>query len=95
MYTEPTTRIVKTDKKNSLDDDILCLKILIHKSTAWTSLLRQRLHERGFICNRIVFDVDTSSVYTASIESVAETRVDLKLLPKVERFQNHVVSSVV
>jgi len=59
-------------------------------------LLRQRLHERDFICNhtvfnavtcyvyttrrclherdkRIVFDAATASVYTAPIDTVAET----------------------
>ena len=35
--------------------------------------MRQRLHERGFICNRIVFDAVTPSVYTTPIETVAET----------------------
>ena len=35
--------------------------------------LMQRLHERGFICNRIVFDAVTPSVYTTPIETVAET----------------------
>ena len=35
--------------------------------------LRQRLHERGFICNHIVFDAVTPSVYTTPIETVAET----------------------
>ena len=35
--------------------------------------LRQRLHESGFICNRIVFDAVTPSVYTTPIETVAET----------------------
>ena len=34
--------------------------------------LRQRLHERGFTCNRIVFDAVTPSVYTTPIETVAE-----------------------
>ena len=34
--------------------------------------LRQRLHERGFICDRIVFDAVTPSVYTTPIETVAE-----------------------
>ena len=34
---------------------------------------RQRLHERGFICNRIVFDVATRFVYTKPIETIGET----------------------
>ena len=37
------------------------------------SSLRQRLHERGFICNRIVFDAVMPSVYTTPTETVAET----------------------
>ena len=37
---------------------------------------RQRLHEHGFLCN---------SVYTTQIETYRK-RVDLKRLPKVERF---------
>ena len=32
---------------------------------------RQRLHERGFICN--VFDVATRFVYTKPIETIGET----------------------
>ena len=35
--------------------------------------VRQRLHEGGFICNRIVSDAVTPSVYTTPIETVAET----------------------
>ena len=35
--------------------------------------LKQRLHERCFIWNRIVFDAVTPSVYTTPIETVAET----------------------
>ena len=35
--------------------------------------LGQRLRERGFICNRIVFDAVAPSVYTTPIETVAET----------------------
>ena len=35
--------------------------------------LKQRLHERSFICNRIVFDAVTPSVYTTPIETIAET----------------------
>ena len=34
---------------------------------------RQRLHKRGFICNRIVFNAATPSVYTTPIETVGET----------------------
>ena len=45
-------------------------------------LQRLRLHERGFICNRIVFYAVTPSVYATPIETVAKT------LPKVERLQN-------
>ena len=37
------------------------------------SLIRQRLHERGFICNRIVFDAVMPSVYTTPTETVAES----------------------
>ena len=36
--------------------------------------LRQRLHERDFISNRIVFDAVTPSVYTTPIETAAEIR---------------------
>ena len=35
--------------------------------------LGKRLHESGFICNRIVFDAVTPSVYTTPIETVGET----------------------
>ena len=35
--------------------------------------LRQRSHERGFICNRIVFVAVTPSVYATLIETFAET----------------------
>ena len=38
-----------------------------------SSILKQRLHERCFIWNRIVFDAVTPSVYTTPIETVAET----------------------
>ena len=55
------------------------------------SCLRQRLHERGFICNRIDFDAFTPSVYTTPTETVIETATKLF----VERFQNDAVSSVV
>ena len=33
----------------------------------------QRLHERGFICNRIENDAVTPTVYTAPIENVGQT----------------------
>ena len=35
--------------------------------------LRHRLQEPGFICNRIVFDAVTPSVYTTPIETFGET----------------------
>ena len=35
--------------------------------------LRQRLHERGFICNHIAFDAVTPSAYTSPVETVTET----------------------
>ena len=40
-------------------------------------VLRQRLHERGFICKRIVFDAVTPSVYDTDLD-----------LPKPGRFGN-------
>ena len=48
----------------------------------------------GFICNRIDFDAVTPSVYTTPIDCY-RNRVDLKPVPKVQRFQNDAVSSVV
>ena len=38
-----------------------------------TQPFRQRLHEHGFICNRIVFDAVAPPVCTTPIETVAET----------------------
>ena len=48
----------------------------------------------AFICDLVVFDAVASSVYTTPIETVGRNSVDLKPLPKVERFQNDAVSSV-
>ena len=48
--------------------------------------LRQRLLEHGFICNRIEIDVVAPSVYMALMETVIETALIGKPLPKVERF---------
>ena len=57
---------------------------------------RQRLQERGFICNRIKFDVVASSVRSHDTDRDCwRNRVDLKTLPKVKSFQNDTVSPVV
>jgi len=48
---------------------------------------KQRLHERCFIWNRIVFDAVTPSVYTAPIETVAETGSIWKLCQKWSVFK--------
>ena len=49
--------------------------------------LGQRLHERGFICNRIVFDAVTPSVYTTPIETVAESGLIWKRCQKWSVFK--------
>ena len=48
----------------------LCFRLsILYMSTV--TAYGQRLHERGFICNRIVFDAVMPSVYTTAIEAVA------------------------
>lgn len=48
---------------------------------------KQRLHERCFIWNRIVFDAVTPSVYTTPIETVAETGSIWKRCQKLSVFK--------
>ena len=43
------------------------------RTVIYLSELRQRLHERGLICNRIAFDAVTPSVYTTPVETITET----------------------
>ena len=49
----------------------------------YSIILRQRLPERGFICNRIDFDAVARSVYTTPIETVIETS---SIAPKIGAF---------
>ena len=42
--------------------------------TSFRDSLRQLLHERGVICNRIVFYAATPSIYTTPIETVGNLR---------------------
>ena len=46
---------------------------VINKIYLYSDRLRQRSHERGFICIRIDFDAATPSVFTTPIETVIET----------------------
>ena len=54
-----------------------CERVYNKKSTTISlnvgTIIRQRLRERSFICNRIVFDAVTPSVYTTPIGTVAGT----------------------
>ena len=58
-----------------------------HEGIEILCTVRRRLHERGFIWNRIVFDAATPSVYTTPIETIAETGSNLKRCPKWSVFK--------
>ena len=49
--------------------------------------LRQHLHEHRFICNRIIFDAVTPSVYTKPIKNIGQT---VSIWKRCQKWRNRI-----